>query len=55
MVPHFTRSFNDWEMEEVENFYKLFCLAKFIPYLEDNLIWKEIRACNYSVKLCMSV
>ena len=49
--PCFTRSFNDWEMEKVENFLQTIHPLKVIPGLEDKLILKESKAGSCSVKL----
>lgn len=49
--PCFTRSFNDWELVEVENLVQTIQSLKVTPSFEDKLIWKESKADNYSMKL----
>ena len=46
----FTRSFNDWEMEEVERFLHMIHFKKVIPSLEDKMIMKESKASGFSAK-----
>ena len=47
---HFSRPFNDWEMEMVERF--LFSLQgkRVVVNLEDRIRWKEAKGSNFSVK-----
>ena len=47
---HFSRRFNDWEMEMVERF--LFSLQgkRVVVNLEDRIRWKEAKGSNFSVK-----
>ena len=49
--PCFTRSFNDWEMEEVKNFLHTIQPLEVIPTLADKLILKDSKAGSFSVKL----
>ena len=49
--PHFIRSFNDWEIEEVESVLHTIQPMKVIPNLEDKLLLNENKANDFSIKL----
>ena len=47
--PTFLRSFNDWEMEEVERFLSSIHRKKIIPWIEDKLLLKGSSNGNFSI------
>ena len=53
--PSFVRSFNDWELMEVENFMQAIQPMKVIANKEDRLILKGNKTYNYSIKLVYEV
>ena len=51
--PKFSRPFNDWEVEEVEEVERLLLLIRgrrLNPLLEDRMLWKETKDEIFSVK-----
>ena len=48
--PRFTRRFNDWELDEVENLLGRLCGAKVMLDEEDRLRWLLSKDGNFSVK-----
>ena len=52
--PTFIRSFNDWEMEEVERFLSSIHRKKIRPWIEDKLLLKGSSHGNFSVKTLYS-
>ena len=53
--PIFTRSFNDWEMEEVDRFLQILCRKQINPLLEDKILFKGSRNEGFSVKIMYRV
>ena len=49
--PIFLRSFNDWEMEEVERFLQVLHKQKIIPFIEVKILIKGSRNDAFSVKI----
>ena len=47
--PTFLRSYNDWEMEEVERFLSSIHKKKIIPWIKDKLLLKGSSHGNFSV------
>ena len=52
--PTFLRSFNDWEMEEVERFLSSIHKKKIRPWIEDKLLLKGSSHDNFSVRTMYS-
>ena len=52
--PTFLRSFNDWEMEEVESFLSSSHRKKIRPGIEDKLLMKGSNHGNFSVRTLYS-
>ncbi|RVW44014.1 hypothetical protein CK203_074973 [Vitis vinifera] len=48
--PRFSRSFNDWEVEEVERLLLTIRGRRLNPLLEDKMLWKETKDEIFSVK-----
>ena len=48
--PHFTRPFNDWELDEVENMLGRLCGERVLLYEEDGVRWVESNDGSFSVK-----
>ncbi|RVW89101.1 putative ribonuclease H protein [Vitis vinifera] len=48
--PSFSRSFNDWEVEEVERLLLTIRGRRLNPLLEDRMLWKETKDGIFSVK-----
>ena len=48
--PIFLRSFNDWEMEEVDRFLQVLCRKQINPIMEDKILFKGSRNDGFSVK-----
>ncbi|KAJ9707156.1 hypothetical protein PVL29_002241 [Vitis rotundifolia] len=48
--PSFSRSFNDWEVEEVERLLLTIRGRRINPLLEDRMLWKESKDGIFSVK-----
>ena len=48
--PHFIKSFNDWEINEVERFLIFLHNRKVLPHLEDKLFSKEAKDGQFSMK-----
>ena len=48
--PHFTRPFNDWELDEVENMLRRLCGERVLLYEEDGVRWVESNDGSFSVK-----
>ena len=48
--PRFCRSFNDWEVEEVERLLLTIRGRRLNPHLEDRVLWKETEDEIFSVK-----
>ena len=53
--PIFIRSFNDWEMEEVDRFLQILCRKQINPLLEDKILFKGSRNEGFSVKIMYRV
>ena len=53
--PLFLRSFNDWELEEVNNFLTCLSRTKVQPSLEDKVRWVEEKNGLFSVKSMFKV
>ena len=53
--PIFLRSFNDWEMEEVERFWQVLHKQKIRPFIEDKILIKGSRNDAFSVKIMYRV
>ena len=49
--PVFLRSFNDWEVEEVERFLCLLHRRKIRPFQKDQLLMKDFKNVGFSVRL----
>ena len=49
--PIFLRSFNDWEMEEVERFLQVLHKQKIRPFVEDKILIKGSRNDAFSMKI----
>ena len=48
--PHFSRSFNDWELDQVCNFVENIQDLKVHPEKEDRIVWNLSREGCFSVK-----
>ena len=48
--PRFTRSFNDWEMDKVQNFINLINRKKINQLERDRLLWKGDKNGIFSIK-----
>ena len=53
--PIFLRSFNNWEMEEVDRFLQILCRKQINPLMEDKIIFKGSRNDGFSVKIMYRV
>ena len=53
--PTFPRSFNDWEMEEVDRFLQILCRKQINPLMEDKILFKGSRNDGFSVKIMYRV
>ena len=53
--PVFLRSFNDWEMEEVDRFLQTLCRKQINPLMEDKILFKGSRNDGFSVKIMYRV
>ena len=49
--PIFLRSFNNWEMEEVDRFLQILCRKQINPLMEDKILFKGSRNEGFSVKI----
>ena len=49
--PHFSRSFNDWELEEVQSFLHVIQRKRVISSGEDRLLMKDVKDGRFLVKL----
>ena len=49
--PHFSRSFNDWELEEVQLFLHVTQQKRVISNEDDGLLMKDVKDGRFSVKL----
>ena len=49
--PRFSRSFNDWEVEEVESLLLTIRVRRLNPLLEDKMLWKETKDGIFLVNL----
>ena len=53
--PIFLRSFNDWEMEEVDRFLQILCRKQINPLMEDKILFKGSRNDGFLVKIMYRV
>ena len=51
MVPSLCKTFNDWEVEEVERFLYFLHNKKIRPFHEDQLLLKETITDGFSIRL----
>lgn len=53
-VPHFSRWFNDWELEGVEAFLWNLHIISITNNKEDRMNWKETKCSKFSIKFFLS-
>ena len=53
--PIFLRSFNDWEMEEVDRFLQVLHRKQIRPFIVDKILFKGSRNDAFSVKIMYRV
>ena len=49
--PPFSRSFNDWELEEFQSFFSIIQRKRVISSGEDGLLMKDVKDGHFNVKL----
>ena len=49
--PRFSRAFNDWDLEQVQNFIELNNNKLIIPQKKDRIVWKGNKNGQFSVKV----